>query len=105
MVDTTAEGPGSGPTHLDPAIPSRTASGVTLPCNSLAHSHSRTSQVTINLYISLEHRDGVERPHVEYDVSVWQISAGEVQGLLIFVLLVLNHYLRRSAAIPDASRG
>ena len=88
MVAATADGPGSRRAHLDPAIPSRTASGVTLPRDDLGHSHSRTSPIAINLYISLEHRDGVERSHVEYDVSVLQISAGKVQGLLIFMLLV-----------------
>ncbi|KAK0187350.1 hypothetical protein F5146DRAFT_1142335 [Armillaria mellea] len=34
--------------------------------------------VMINLYISLEHQDRVECSHVEYDISVLQISAGEV---------------------------
>ncbi|KAK0183875.1 hypothetical protein F5146DRAFT_1146471 [Armillaria mellea] len=77
MVAASTDGSGIGCTPLDPAVPSRTASGVTLLCDGIGHSHSHTSPVTINLYIFLEHRDGVERSHVEYDISVLQISAGE----------------------------
>ncbi|KAK0189624.1 hypothetical protein F5146DRAFT_1199844 [Armillaria mellea] len=77
MVAMSTDGSGIGCAPLDPAVPSRTALGVTLPHDGIGHSHSRTSPVTINLYISLEHRDGVECSHVEYNVSVLQISAGE----------------------------
>ncbi|KAK0188581.1 hypothetical protein F5146DRAFT_1140098 [Armillaria mellea] len=77
MVAVSTDGSGIRRTPLDPTVPSQTASGVTFLHDGIGHSHSRTSPVAINLYISLEHQDGVERSHVEYDVSVLQISAGE----------------------------
>ncbi|KAK0197384.1 hypothetical protein F5146DRAFT_1155456 [Armillaria mellea] len=49
MVATSTDRSGIRRTPLGPAVPSRTASGVTLPCNGVGHSHSRTSPVAINL--------------------------------------------------------